>query len=121
MWRKMRNSVLYHMEVDREVRLDRIMKYYSEPLDHAVLRESFEKIQQRLGGLEYKQAIQALDANDLRTAAGIALQYYDKSYEFQMSKWPSEKVVRIEGCNDPREAAEKLLISKTTPVIEINR
>jgi tRNA 2-selenouridine synthase len=121
MWRKMRNSVLYHMEVDREVRLDRVMKYYSEPLDHALLRESFEKIQQRLGGLEYKAAINALAANDLRTAAGIALQYYDKSYDFQMSKWPSEKVVRINGCNDPREAAEKLVISKSIQVTVFNQ
>lgn len=108
-WRKMRNSDLYVVEVDKEIRLDRVMQYYTAPFNKDELKSAFDKIQKRLGGLEYKLAIQALDNSDLRTAATIALTYYDKSYEFQLSQWPADKVIKVEGCDDICEAAEQLV------------
>jgi tRNA 2-selenouridine synthase len=108
-WRQMRNSVLYTIDVDPEIRLDRSMRYYSEPIDVDMLKASFEKIRKRLGGLDYQMAIQALDKSDLRKAARIALQYYDKSYTFQLGNWPVNHVIRLAGCNDVQETAERLV------------
>ena len=111
-WRKMRNSCLYHIDVDTSLRIDRVLRYYSHMVDLGELRNAFMKIQKRLGGLEYQEAIKALDAGDLRKAAAIALQYYDKSYQFQQEKWPADKLIMVEECNDPAIAASKLLALK---------
>ena len=109
LWDKIRISKLFALEVNEEVRLDRALRYYSEAVDIAALKNSFERIRKRLGGLAYQQAMQALDKNDLRTAAGIALKYYDKSYRFQLANWPSNKVIHFKECNEVRETAQQLL------------
>ena len=110
LWVKMRNARLYHVEVDREVRLDRALSYYASQKDIVLLKQAFEKIKKRLGGLEYQNALKALDEGELRTAASIALTYYDKSYTFQLQNWNAEKVTHITDCNDVRKAASKLIL-----------
>lgn len=109
LWIKMRNAILYNVEVDREVRLDRALNYYASQKDVGILKDAFEKIKKRLGGLEYQNALKALDEGDLRSAASIALRYYDKSYTFQLQGWAGEKVIHLHDCNDVKEAASKLI------------
>ncbi len=109
LWDHMRKSMLYTIEVDREIRLDRALKYYSEPVEIDLLKSSFERISKRLGGLDYQTAVKALEEGDLRGAAAIALKYYDKAYQFQLANWPADKLVRLEGCDAVESTAEKLL------------
>lgn len=108
LWLKMRNSKLYNIEVDREARLQRAIQYYSTPAEIEELRSSFSKIKKRLGGLEYQNAMQALDRNDLREAASIALKYYDKSYTFQLQNWKTEKVIHLPQCHTVEDAVRNL-------------
>jgi tRNA 2-selenouridine synthase len=109
LWRDMRSSLLYAIDVDKQVRLERALKYYCEPVNIDLLKSSFDKIRKRLGGLDYHRSIMALDENDLRTAAAIALTYYDKSYTFQLSQWPKDKVIHLADCNHVEETATRLL------------
>jgi len=109
LWDKLRTSRLFALEVNEEVRLNRALRYYSEDVHIAALKDCFERIRKRLGGLAYQQAIEALEKNDLRTAAAIALHYYDKSYRFQLANWPAHKVVHMKECNEPAEIAKVLL------------
>jgi len=109
LWLKMRQSILYTIEVDREIRLDRALKYYSTPVDVDLLKISFERIRKRLGGQEYQNAIKAIDEGDLKTAASIALKYYDKSYTFQLHNWDPARVVHLKNCNEIKEAAMALI------------
>lgn len=109
LWRVMRGSILYNIEVNRDVRLDRALEYYSTPVNPELLKYSFEKIRKRLGGLEYQNAIKAIEENDLKTAASIALKYYDKSYSFQLQNWEPEKVVHLQSCDNIIETAVKLI------------
>ncbi len=109
LWHQMRQSVLYNIDVEKEIRLDRTLKYYSEPINIDMLKTSFEKIKKRLGGLDFQLAIKALAENDLRTAAAIALTYYDKSYNYQIESWPSDKVMHVTQCNDVADTAKKLI------------
>ena len=109
LWYKMKGSQLYNIEVDKETRLDRALKYYSDPASIEMLIHSFEKIHKRLGGLEFQKAIKALHEGDLRTAASIALVYYDKSYTFQLHGWPSENVVHLTECEDVSKTADRLI------------
>ncbi len=108
LWNQMRNSILYTLDVDQDVRLNRSLKYYCEPINIEALKNSFEKIHKRLGGQDFHLAIKALDANDLSTAASIALKYYDKSYNFQLSHWPSDRVIYLTDCNDVEATADRL-------------
>ncbi len=108
-WRQMRDSVLYSIEVDPAVRLERVIGYYAGEGHTAALLEAFGKIKKRLGGLEYQQAVQALEAGNIRDAARIALAYYDKSYLFQLSQWPEDRAVKLEHCEDVRETANRLV------------
>ena len=109
LWEAMREAVLYSIEVDIDIRLDRALKYYTEPVDLDKLRQSFEKIYKRLGGEAYQRALDALDQQDLRTAASIALTYYDKAYRFQISQWPHDRLVELGVCNDVEQTAQRLM------------
>ena len=116
LWRAMKKSVLYNIDVDEDVRLQRVMRYYSEQVDIALLKNAFEKIHERLGGLDYKNAMHALETGDLESAASIALKYYDKAYMYQLSSWPEQKVKSLGNCNVVEETAARLLgLSKTGP------
>jgi len=109
LWDQIRASTLFALEVNEEVRLDRALRYYSDDVDITALKDCFERIRKRLGGLAFQQAVQALDKHDLRTAAAIALKYYDKSYRFQLANWPANKVIHFKECNDVAEITRQLL------------
>jgi tRNA 2-selenouridine synthase len=109
LWTQMRNAVLMTIDVDEEIRLNRALTYYSDVVHTDILKAAFEKIKKRLGGLEFQSALTALDAKDLRTAAAIALKYYDKSYTYQLSQWPSERVIHLRDCNEVEKTADRLL------------
>lgn len=109
LWHKMRSSKLYAIEVGRDVRLKRVLSYYSDPADPAELRNSFDKIRKRLGGLDYQNAIKAIELGDLETAASIALKYYDKMYTFQIGNWTGAQVIKIGECEEIKNAAKKLI------------
>jgi tRNA 2-selenouridine synthase len=109
LWEKIRTSTLFAIEVSEDTRIDRVLRYYCEPVDTDALKDAFDRIRKRLGGLAHQQAIKALDQHDLRTAALIALRYYDKSYRFQLEDWPSGKVVQLEECNDVKATADRLI------------
>ncbi len=108
LWWKMRGSVLYSIDVNRDVRLDRVIQYYSHDTDVEILKEAFIKIKKRLGGLDFQKAMKALDEHDLRTAADIALKYYDKTYTFQIESWNKGQVKHLGACDDILMAAQKL-------------
>jgi tRNA 2-selenouridine synthase len=109
LWNAMKKSVLYTIDVDKEIRLKRALRYYSEPVNVDLLKDAFEKIQKRLGGLDYSLALKALDTGDLDTAGSIALKYYDKAYMFQLNSWPLDNIKFFDACNDVEETADRLL------------
>lgn len=109
LWKAMKRSVLYSIDVDKDIRLKRALRYYSEPVNIDSLKIAFEKIHDRLGGLDYKNAINALEAGDIETAASIALKYYDKAYLYQLRSWPEEQVQYLANCNDVEMTTTRLM------------
>ncbi len=79
LWRAMRGSRVYFIDVPFEERLDYITAEYGvftkEQLINAIIR-----IQKRLGGLETKTAINYLIEDNTRECFRILLKYYDKGY-----------------------------------------
>lgn len=80
LWKGMRQSPVYFLDIPFEERLNYITqdygKYEKEKLVNAIMR-----IQKRLGGLETKNAINYLLENNIKECFRILLKYYDKFYE----------------------------------------
>lgn len=70
-----------------EERVDELCRVYGEANVDA-LKQAFVRIREKLGGLRMQEAIDALDAGDLRSAAAIGLAYYDKLYKHTRERYP---------------------------------
>lgn len=99
---------LIMFELNRERRLDRLVKEYG-CFDKELLSQAVKKIQKRLGGLRTKEALKALEENDFRKVADIALQYYDKSYAKSLSQRNKPVWSFSEDEDNPVATAEKLI------------
>ncbi len=89
---KMRNSPVFFLDIPFEVRLQHLVNEYGKfkPED---LKEAIIRITKKLGGQHAKVALEAMDNGDLKTAFGICLAYYDKTYEYGKSKRMPESIV----------------------------
>ena len=78
-WKQMRTSQVYFIDIPFEERLQHIVAEYGkherERLVNAIIR-----IKKRLGGLETKEAINALVEDSVEDCFRILLNYYDKWY-----------------------------------------
>lgn len=90
---------MLHFTLNRDRRLDRIMAEYGD-FEIDDLKIAFEKIKKRLGYDNYKFALDALEAGDVRRAADIALVYYDKGYGKSIEKRSSTVVTEYYAEND---------------------
>jgi tRNA 2-selenouridine synthase len=112
-WHKMRNNTLFSIQVSFEKRLDRIVEEYGK-LPKEQLLQSIENIKKRLGGLEYSIAKEAVENNDLKTAAAIILKYYDKGYLHGQSKRDSQKIIKLSFENESiSEIGDRLLMESS--------
>ena len=79
LWKTVRNSPVYFVDIPFEERLDHIVSEYG-CLDKEKVIEATGRIQKRLGGLETKTAIAFLEEGNIKEAFRILLKYYDKHY-----------------------------------------
>lgn len=112
-WHKMRTNTLLAIQIPFEKRLERIVEEYGK-LPKEQLLQSVENIKKRLGGLEYAIAKEAIETNDLKTAAAIILKYYDKSYLHGQSKRDTQKIVKMVFENEPTEIIAERVLEKNS-------
>jgi tRNA 2-selenouridine synthase len=74
-----RDSPHVFLEVPLPQRLDHILAQYGTA-SVEILEVAIQKLAKRLGGLRLKEALLALNQNNLRQAAVLTLEYYDKAY-----------------------------------------
>lgn len=79
LWRNMRNSPVFFLDIPFDERLDYITEEYGK-LEKERLVNAIIRIQKRLGGLETKNAINHLLENNHKESFRILLTYYDKWY-----------------------------------------
>jgi tRNA 2-selenouridine synthase len=79
-YEKMRRSKIWFLSIPFEVRLNYLVEEYGKH-SPVLLIAAIERIQKRLGGLETKNAIEYLLANDSKECFRILLRYYDRWYE----------------------------------------
>lgn len=76
---RIRESHLAFLDISVESRIQYLVELYGS-ISAEELTKAFQRIAKRLGGQAVKEAMEALKVNDLKTAAALALQYYDKAY-----------------------------------------
>ena len=107
MWAHMRKSNIVFLDIPFAARLDYLVDTYGA-LDCIALREAIVRIQKRLGGLETKTAIAALEEKDFRGCFDVLLKYYDKQYrkglENREDPKPEIMMVLAEKVNDEENA-----------------
>ncbi len=108
-WKQFKAAPLINIELPFERRLDFLVESYGA-CNYEELAQAFQKIKKRLGGQHLKAAIEALSNNDLKTAAGIALKYYDKSYQYMLDNNNSPDIQLLSFENEPNSLIAKHLV-----------
>ena len=78
-WLTMRKSPVYFLNIPFEKRLEHLVPEYGA-LDCQKMITAIERIREKLGGLNAKNAIQYLKEGKTAESFGILLKYYDKYY-----------------------------------------
>jgi tRNA 2-selenouridine synthase len=111
----MRQCPCYFLDIPFEERLDFITTQYGSFEKEALIAATV-RVQKRLGGLETKNAIALIEANDIKDAFAILLKYYDKWYAkfSQADTKPKQQILPLSAQRvDPQENA-KLLLNYTS-------
>ena len=91
-YEKMRGNRTFFLDIPFESRLNYLTDEYGK-FDSEGLKDAIRRITKKLGGLETKTALEAIDKEDKKTAFEICLKYYDKTYEYGKNKREPKTVV----------------------------
>lgn len=117
LFKTIRQKPVVFLDIPFEERLKEIVSGYGI-FNKDEIRSAIERITKRLGGLETKNAISALEQDDIPTCFRILLQYYDKLYGkslMQREKWEDQviKVASDQTDADKNAALIQHALSKT--------
>ena len=104
----MKKAPLLHVDIPLDIRVKRLVDVYAG-FDRRELIVSFEKIKKKLGGQHLQTAIMALENDDYRKAAAIALGYYDKAYAHTLNNRAPSTIHHFSvSRDDPAHTAESI-------------
>ncbi len=111
-WRTMSVSPIVEVNVERDVRIKRLVHEYG-PADKVQFLSKMEQITKKLGGQHFNAARETLLRGDMSATIEILLTYYDKAYATGLSKKQGRIKVRTDwnGESAHQLAAE---LAKTT-------
>lgn len=104
----MESATFIEIQVPQEVRLQRILQEYGS-FAIAELEACTHKIAKRLGGLQLKESIQALQDGDIRKWAEILMLYYDRTYEHAKQQRGLKGMVIDWDWDNPKGSLEHML------------
>lgn len=109
LYQQMNLAKVARLEMPKPLRVKRLIKdYASYPKE--LLIGSIKKIEKRLGGLQAKKAIQAIEQDEFGTAIDIVLDYYDKAYTYDLGKRKPEQFLHLETDTDDAAENAKLVL-----------
>jgi tRNA 2-selenouridine synthase len=95
----MQSSPVIALMMSIETRIPRLLREYASfPPEQTIA--SVMKISKRLGGDRTREAVEAIQKDDFATAIRITLEYYDKSYNYALSKPQDRQVIYVETDTD---------------------
>ncbi len=109
LFKQMRKASVIKIVIPKKERVKRLVNEYGS-FEKKMLAEQIEKIRERLGGQYTNEAIKALFNGDLEFVADLTLRYYDKAYEYGISKRDQKNVITLElKKDDPRANMQAIL------------
>ena len=102
-------GLLVRVELNAAIRINRLVMEYAG-FDKQLLGDAIKRISERLGGARTKEALAALDNERFDIVAEIVLAYYDKAYQFSLTRRINKSVfdIQISGI-DPDEDAVRII------------
>lgn len=92
---RMAKAPLYFLNCSKEIRIRNLIEEYGKQ-DRNQIIDSVKKLHRRLGGARTQDVIRLLHENQLFEAAGLLIEYYDKSYLYDLQKRISTGTVFFE-------------------------
>lgn len=110
-WNHLRLSPLFIIELPMEIRLKKLVAEYGH-FTQEELKTSFGNITRRLGNEQWKNAITAIEENNIEAATKIALHYYDKAYDKGIAMKETKEIYRFAFDNENFSFIASTLIQK---------
>jgi len=106
---QMRRAAVIKINLPLQYRVERLVADYAN-VSKEHLIEAIEKIRKRLGGQHANTAVAALEQENYAEAARLSLIYYDKAYQFGLSKRQAKQIYQVDlPDNNATENAQKVL------------
>jgi len=111
LWKSIRSSALFRMDVPKEIRIQRLVNEYGHANQNEFL-SAMEKITKKLGGQHFLAAKEKLLAGDMASTIEILLTYYDRAYAtgIESREYVVSPSVAWDG-KDAKECAKALIQS----------
>ena len=106
---RMKESSLIFLEIDRIFRIPKLVEEYAGH-DPGLLKNAIGKISEKLGGLNAKLALEALDKKDFGKAVQLVLEYYDKAYLTGLQKRNRVKVIKMKTASLTRNDVSRIKV-----------
>ena len=101
-WAQMSASPVYCMDVEKSIRIERLVREYGHADKQAFL-DAMQNIVKKLGGQNFKEAKLRLLEDDMASTIEILLSYYDKAYRTGLTN--KEHRVKSQVTWDGKDAA----------------
>ncbi|THB64648.1 MAG: tRNA 2-selenouridine(34) synthase MnmH [Gammaproteobacteria bacterium] len=109
---QMRCAPVVRVIIDDEVRVERLLHEYAV-FDKTLLIDNINKIKKRLSPEKAKEAIDAVNRDNLAISIRIVLGYYDKAYNFGLGKRNPATITEINlGRLSIEKCARNLILNK---------
>ncbi len=105
-----RSRHVIFLDIPREARLEWLVEQYTDQ-DFTLIEEAVIRISKRLGGLQAGRALAAIKTGDLYRCFEIALQYYDDTYAYGLSKRDQSTIHRLEMPDVNHQANAEAILS----------
>ena len=115
---KMRSSPTFFLDIPFAVRLQYLTNEYGKfaPRD---LKNAISRITRKLGGVDTKTALDAIDDGDIKSAFEICLKYYDKTYDYGKNKREQKMVITCPfDTINIEEIAKEMVVGRRKLLIE---
>lgn len=94
LWQQLKTAPVCLIDLPQPIRVKRLVEEYG--VNHKEgLKQSLGNIKKRLGGLEWKEAMEGLEQNDFEKTVRIALNYYDKAYDYSIAQREEKSVKKL--------------------------
>jgi tRNA 2-selenouridine synthase len=109
LWESINQAPVVELSIPKKERIKRLVQEYGR-FDKDLLISSTKKISKKFGHHNVKQVELFILEDKLEKAAGLLLDYYDKSYNFSQNRYKTTKPLIVKSGNgDPQVNAEKVL------------